>query len=1113
MQLLHDFKRFIRTKCGVAAFLVIFGCAMLLALFIGRTFILPLPLSYTLDFRGANWIQNIHTAPLRPAYFRKSLFIAGKVEEAWIQLSATGHYKLLVDGVLIDENTYPGVRVAGVYDLQPVLTAGRNVIAIYVTAGEFPGPTQVLVRGAYKTSGAPPREFQSDSSWKVSETPDGIVGGLAWSSQYLDDSLWSNAAEAQPKELASTVQPVLFDPEVVRRAPHAWWITGTNRSWLEASFQYRFRVPFIHEEIWLRIAANGAYDVIVNGYLAIREPSERRIRRQRPVTPVVGGLQIATSTNDLAGPIYPDSSAPGSQTPATLEAKLLNLEILPLMAPRERAATILATQPDSLANSAAFAAIAPPVEHVVQRGKPDGSLTAIATTPLLVAYNITRFTKAGENTLSISVHSENGPPVLLADGRINSKGRALTFATGDKWTVPESGGRLSQPSVAASVVGSYLDMPWGPLPKVLSTGDSEPIELLRVIVTRAALGIGVVLAALCLWLSTPLMRLGAARRLRPRVWINDALFQMPLLTILVGSSFLSYDVRLRPEAFYNARFILFVAMALALAKSGSLLWPVNQATRHRKLPYPRNYIYAGIALMLVVLAGFAVRAAGLLDTSFGHDEASMARFSIGVLDRGFPYVRNGSYTKWLTTYELVPYFLAMSSLAFGRSVLAYRVPALLFGTATIWLVGVAGSRMFDRRTGLLAALVYAFLPSAVLWSRDGFYPSQECFFALLTYLCFFEACRNPGVLNRRFLAATGMSFLLTYLSWEGSGFILPSLFLMLIVMSLPSWSWVRDRAVWLIGMGVTMIVVLQLCNRQLLLIPDYVGVGFDLSEVSTPALVFLNRTIFNPFYYVRNFYLTDNHAVLSFLLLLSVSMWRSNRGLLYCGMMLVSLTFWYSLFLPHYAARYMFQAQPLLVLGGAGAAFLIKDRLHELVGASGSVLPSTLGKMCSAAAVALVLLSANPYILKLYRFGSDGSTPGYFERSGVEFKAAYRDADLYVARNLRKGDVIVTREPHVFAFYTGIDPAYSMNTLWNSRVFYDGGDAGRRYIDKWYGLVSLMSLRELLAVRAAHHRVWIIRSAGCRREFDYNDLSFLNKWARTEFETACEEVMLLNGVP
>jgi len=1113
MQFLHDFRRFIRTKCGLAAFLVTFACAMLLALFIGRTFILPLPLSYTLDFRGARWIQNIHPAPLQPAYFRKSLFIAGKVEEAWIQLSATGHYKLLVDGVLIDENTYPGVRVAGVYDLQPVLTTGRNVVAIYVTAGDFPGATQVLVRGAYKTSGSPPREFRSDSSWKVSATPDGVVGGLSWSSQYLDDSLWSNATEAQPKEWASTVQPVLFDPEVVRSAPHAWWITGTYRSWLEASFQYRFRVPVIHEESWLRIAANGSYDVMVNGYLAIREPSERRTRRQQPLTPVVGGLQIANSSNDVAGLIYPDSSAPGSQTPATLDPSRLNMEILPLIAPRERAATILATQPDSLANSAAFAAIDPPVDPVIQRGKSDAYVTAMSTTPLLIAYNITRFTKAGDNTLSISVHSENGPPVLLAEGRINSKGRALTFATGEKWTVSESGGRLGQSSVAASVVGSYLDMPWGPLPKVLSTPGSEPLEPLRVVVTWAALGLVVVLAALWLWLLTPLVRPGAARRLRPRVWINDALFQMPLLTILAGSCFLSYDVRLEPEAFYNVRFILFAATALALAKSGSLLWPVNQATRRRERLYPRNYIYANIALMLVVLAGFAVRAAGLLDTSFGHDEASMARFSIGVLERGFPYVKNGSYTKWLTTYELVPYFLAMSSLALGRSVLAYRIPALLFGTATIWLVGVAGTRMFDRRTGLLAALVYAFLPSAVLWSRDGFYPSQECFFALLTYLCLFEACRNPRVLNRRFLAATGVSFLLTYLSWEGSGFILPSLLLMLIVMSLPSRSWVRDRAVWLIGMGVTMIVVLQLCNRQLLVIPDYVGVGFDLSEVSTPALVFLNRMIFNPFYYIRNFYLTDNHAVLSLLLLLSVGMWRPHRGLLYCGMMLASLTFWYSLFLPHYAARYMFQAQPLLVLGGVGAALLIMDRLHALAAASGSILPGTLGRMCGAAAVALVLLSANPYILKLYRFGSDNSVPGYFERSGVEFKAAYRDADLYVARNLRKGDVIGTCEPHVFAFYTGIDPAYSMNTLWNSRVFYDGGNAGRRYIDKWYGLVSLMSLRELLAVRSAHHRVWIIRSTGCRREFDYSDLSFLNKWARTEFETACEEVMLLNGVP
>jgi 4-amino-4-deoxy-L-arabinose transferase-like glycosyltransferase len=178
--------------------------------------------------------------------------------------------------------------------------------------------------------------------------------------------------------------------------------------------------------------------------------------------------------------------------------------------------------------------------------------------------------------------------------------------------------------------------------------------------------------------------------------------------------------------------------------------------------------------------------------SFAHDEASMARFSEGILKSGFPCASNGSFKKWLTTYELVPYPMALSSLVFGHTVFAYRLPALLFSSLTVGVIGLAGYRIFDWRTGLISALIYAFLPSPIQWARDGFYPSQDCFFAALTFWLFYEALRGEEGLNHRYLTLSCVTFLLTYLSWEGSGFILPTLFALLIVMRWGRFEWIRD---------------------------------------------------------------------------------------------------------------------------------------------------------------------------------------------------------------------------------------------------------------------------------------------------------------------------------
>lgn len=102
-------------------------------------------------------------------------------------------------------------------------------------------------------------------------------------------------------------------------------------------------------------------------------------------------------------------------------------------------------------------------------------------------------------------------------------------------------------------------------------------------------------------------------------------------------------------------------------------------------------------------------------------------------------------------------------------------------------------------------------------------------------------------------------------------------------------------------------------------------------------------------------------------------------------------------------------------------------------------------------------------------------------------------------------------------------------------MYYDGGFAIPRYIDKSWGVTSLRSLREIEDLRADHSRVWLVVAKGCRPgpllpdsrspqtppksaasamlDFDVEDFSYLESAGKVMRETNCQELILLPGVP
>lgn len=1115
--MINEVRIYLSTRRGRRSFTIVATCALLLAYFTVRTFVSPMPAQYQLDFGKAKWIQQKSATSRQAAYFRKTFYVDSNIERAWIQVAATGNYDLYINGIAIDHRSYPCVRLTGLYDIRWLLSQGTNAIALYVASGSFPGPGQIMARVSYKTAGSPAREFYSDSSWRVSDVRNGVVGRYPWYSQRLVDTFWSKAIETEARD--RTLQRLDFDPAEIKTSPQAKWIAPQSIMAPSASFRGSFQLPVVRGETWLRIAANGAYDLSVNGRLAVSQPFGIRINQSDTIPPFLEAQQLENGSEAPAALTAPDSGLPGARIPAPVSDYKSDPIAEPnLVAPQESDESVAATRPQPAPQSADFPTLTPAIVTAprvgsemaldLSRGPSAGSLP-----PALVAYNISRWVKTGINFVSIHVRSDSGPALLCLAGRTYAIHGPVTFGTDATWKiVPDASAAWPRNAVE---VGTYGEPPWGALPQLIALSTTPAGEELYLCASSLAQGFLVFAAIIVLWLATPLVVRFQETRSRTIAWTNDALLHLPAIAACLVILLLSFDARFPENICFRPWSVGALAGVLLISRMTLFLphWKRTSGALNDGKKVKDYNSYFAIALCIIVLAGLGVRLHGFADASFAHDEASLARFSQGIIRKGLPYVIMGSYTRWLTTYELVTYPLALFSWLFGPSVSAFRLPALIFGVLTIGLIGWVGYRMADRRTGVLAALIYAFLPSAIAWSRDGFYPSQECFFALLTFWLFYEAIRDPKRLDDRYLKWSALAFLLTYFSWEGSGFILVSLFISMLVMRWESFDWLRDRTVWRWAAVVVTVIIVQLCVRQLVMLPDYLGIGYDLSEVSTPALVFQNRILFKPFYYLAALCGAENRVGLSVIALLGTLAARKRPYLLYVLLTFATLEVCYTTLLPNYAPRYYFQAQPLLVLAAAGSFIYLADAIGS---AEPKVRPISVywARIISVGVMLLVLvLSSNAYLLKLYRLAADESQPPYFERVGVAYKANYRDADLYVAQHLAPGDIVVTREPHVFAYYAKRDADYSTDTLLNSRIYYDAGGGGApHYIDKWYGLPTLRSFRDLLDLRATYRRAWIIKSNGCRFEYDFSSRMFLERWGQSVLDTSCEEVVVLTGV-
>lgn len=140
-----------------------------------------------------------------------------------------------------------------------------------------------------------------------------------------------------------------------------------------------------------------------------------------------------------------------------------------------------------------------------------------------------------------------------------------------------------------------------------------------------------------------------------------------------------------------------------------------------------------LAVLALLLVGFTLRIYGLQQNySFWTDEASTARFALGVVKTGIPKSLVTGYV--MDAYYTTDYLTGLSFLIFGPNEMAARLPEVVFGTILIAVVYLFGKKLFNREIGLGGALFTTFSFIQIAWSRQARgYTILEVFFVLSLY--------------------------------------------------------------------------------------------------------------------------------------------------------------------------------------------------------------------------------------------------------------------------------------------------------------------------------------------------------------------------------------------
>lgn len=470
-------------------------------------------------------------------------------------------------------------------------------------------------------------------------------------------------------------------------------------------------------------------------------------------------------------------------------------------------------------------------------------------------------------------------------------------------------------------------------------------------------------------------------------------------------------------------------------------------------------------LILLILFCFVIRLDVVGDRSITQDESTMILFAQGVIEKGYPFLTQKTGEFILSTYELVPYPIAASINLLGKTEFAIRLPAMIFACLTTCLIFIMGEKFHSRRAGALAALLYIMMPWSIYWGANSFYPSQLQFFTTLTLLLLHSMLQKDDALPWLYYLLS-VSILLTYFSWEGSGFLLPVFFITAIILTWGRWQWLKSIHAWVAAFIVIFGVVLQLTFRTVLRAP-YTGLGSSRSDVSflEPAY---SSYAFDATYYVSQLTTLNNLPILLFFMLAVFLIFR-NWSMMFLFLITCLVFVFLTGFLGYYALRYVYFVLPAILVVSSTTAIELSDKLLNYI-----IQDNYRNIHMSLSMTGLILgalLIVSPWGLSQTTNSNSGMVPFELEYDSKGF--GFRSLSLALKNNIQEGDVVILQAPFPIISYTGLKGDYFLQQGTATTVFYHP-ESSPHYVDKWIQNPVLRSKQELLEVMHKSPRVWFV---------------------------------------
>ena len=132
-------------------------------------------------------------------------------------------------------------------------------------------------------------------------------------------------------------------------------------------------------------------------------------------------------------------------------------------------------------------------------------------------------------------------------------------------------------------------------------------------------------------------------------------------------------------------------------------------------------------------------------------------------------------------------------------------------------------------------------------------------------------------------------FCATYLSWEGSAFIVPSLIVALFVVRWGESWWLRNWHLYRCLFFMTALVIAQFCWRTLAT-STYLQIGFSNANLAGPSLFFLQYG-WQPMYYVNQLLLSENHVFFTLMTLVGIPFYWRHPAFRYIVTLIGALVF------------------------------------------------------------------------------------------------------------------------------------------------------------------------------------------------------------------------------